>query len=68
MKKIEEKKYLGAPTPPEDETISLFPGLLANPDMVLRQLFQGAQVWKRNNHSDPDQPGSEVGKQMFFRD
>ena len=30
-----KKKYLGAPTPPEDEAISLFAGLLANPDMVL---------------------------------
>jgi hypothetical protein len=37
MKKIEEKKYLGAPTPPEDEAICLFAGLLANPDMVLSQ-------------------------------
>jgi hypothetical protein len=34
MKKI-EKKNLGVPTPPEDETIYLFPGLLPNPDMVL---------------------------------
>ena len=33
MKKI----YLGAPTPAEDEAISLFAGLLANPDMVLSQ-------------------------------
>ena len=30
-----KKNYLGAPTPPEDEAISLFAGLLANPDMVL---------------------------------
>ena len=35
MKKIEGKKYLGAPTPPEDEVICLFAGLLANPDMPL---------------------------------
>ena len=35
MKKIEEKKYLGDPTPPEDEVICLFAGLLADPDMVL---------------------------------
>jgi hypothetical protein len=35
MKKIEGKKYLGAPTPPEDEAICLFAGLLANPDMPL---------------------------------
>ena len=35
MKKIEEKKDLGVPTPPEDETICLFAGLLANPDMPL---------------------------------
>ena len=34
MKKM-KKKYLGAPTSPEDEAISLFAGLLANPDMVL---------------------------------
>ncbi len=27
------KKYLGAPTSPEDEAICLFAGLLANPDM-----------------------------------
>ncbi len=37
MKKIEKKKHLGAPTPPEDEVICLFAGLLANPDMVLIQ-------------------------------
>ena len=36
MKKIEEKKYLGDPTPPEDEVICLFAGLLPRPDMVLR--------------------------------
>ena len=35
MKKIERKKYLGAPTPPQDQTISVFAGLLPNPDMVL---------------------------------
>ena len=35
MKKIERKKHLGAPTPPEDETICLFAGLFANPDMSL---------------------------------
>ena len=35
MKKIEGKKYLDAPTPPEDEAICLFAGLLANPDMPL---------------------------------
>ena len=35
MKKNREKKYLGAPTPPEDEAICLFAGLLVNPDMVL---------------------------------
>ncbi len=33
--KNREKKYLGAPTTPEDETICLFAGLLSNPDMVL---------------------------------
>ncbi len=38
MKKIEGKKYLGAPTPPEDESICLFAGLLANPDMPLSLL------------------------------
>ena len=38
-KKIEKKKYLGAPTPPEDEAICLFAGLLANPDMPLSLLF-----------------------------
>ena len=37
MKKIEGKKYLGAPTPPEDEAICLFAGLFANPDMPLSQ-------------------------------
>ena len=35
IKKIEKKKYLGAPTPPEDEVICLFAGFLPNPDMVL---------------------------------
>ena len=30
-----EKKYLGVPTPPEDEVICMFAGLLDNPDMVL---------------------------------
>ncbi len=37
FKKIKnrEKKNLGAPTPPEDEAICLFAGLLANPDMPL---------------------------------
>ena len=39
-KKNREKKYLGAPTPPEDEAISLFAGLLANPDMVLSQTYR----------------------------
>ena len=39
MKKIEEKKDLGVPTPPEDETICLFAGLLANPDMPLIHLI-----------------------------
>jgi hypothetical protein len=34
-KKIEEKKYLGPPTPPEDESSFLFGGLLTNPDMPL---------------------------------
>jgi hypothetical protein len=34
-KTIEEKKYLGAPTPPEDQVILLFTGLLTNPDMLL---------------------------------
>ena len=38
MKKIEGKKYLDAPTPPEDEAICLFAGLLANPDMPLSLL------------------------------
>ena len=33
--KNREKKYLGDPTPPEDEAICLFAGLLTNPDMVL---------------------------------
>ncbi len=36
-KKSRKNKYLGAPTPPEDEAICLFAGLLANPDMVLSQ-------------------------------
>ena len=35
IKKIEDKKYLGPPTPPEDESSFLFAGLLANPDMTL---------------------------------
>ena len=35
IKKIEKKKYLGAPTPPEDQVIWLFAELLANPDMPL---------------------------------
>jgi hypothetical protein len=30
-KKIEKKKYLGAPTPPEDEAICLFAGLFYYP-------------------------------------
>ena len=34
-KKNRGKKYLGAPTPPEDKAICLFPGFLPNPDMVL---------------------------------
>jgi hypothetical protein len=34
-KKIEKKKYLGAATPPEDQAIWLFAGLIANPDMPL---------------------------------
>ena len=38
MKKIEGKKYLDAPTPPEDEVIGLFAGLLSNPDMSLSRL------------------------------
>ena len=33
--KKSKKIYLGAPTPPEDEAICLFAGLLANPDMPL---------------------------------
>ena len=33
--KTRKKKYLGAPTPPEDEEIHLFAGLLVNPDMIL---------------------------------
>ena len=35
-KKIKKSrgKYLGAPTPPEDQSIRLFAGLLPNPDMV----------------------------------
>ena len=33
----DEKKYLGAPTPPEDLVIFLFGGLIVNPDMVLIQ-------------------------------
>ena len=33
--KKSRKKNLGAPTPPEDEAICLFAGLLANPDMPL---------------------------------
>ena len=36
MKKKSREKYLGAPTPPEDQAICLFAGLLANPDMTLR--------------------------------
>ena len=36
MKKIEKKKYLGGPTPPEDQPSFLFAGLLANPDMPRR--------------------------------
>ncbi len=35
IQKIEEKKCLGAPTPPEDQVICLFAGLLVNPDMTL---------------------------------
>ena len=35
--KNREKKYLGAPTPPEDQAIFLFAELLANPDMPLSQ-------------------------------
>jgi hypothetical protein len=34
MKKSGEKS-LGAPTPPEDQVIFLFAGLLANPDVPL---------------------------------
>jgi hypothetical protein len=34
-KKIKEKKCFGAPTTPEDQTICLFAGLLANPDVTL---------------------------------
>ena len=37
-KKKSRKNTLGAPTPPEDETICLFARLLANPDMVLSQI------------------------------
>ena len=44
IKKIEKKKYLGAPTPPEDEAICLFAGLLANPDMVLSRLIR-QKLW-----------------------
>ena len=33
--KNREKKCLGAPTPPEDQAICLFAGLLANPDVTL---------------------------------
>ena len=33
--KSREKKCLGVPTPPEDQVIFLFPGLLANPDIPL---------------------------------
>jgi hypothetical protein len=39
-KKSRKKKYLGAPTPPEDEEICLFAGLLANPDIVLSLEYQ----------------------------
>ena len=35
LKKIEGKKRLGAPTPPEDQAICLFAGLLDNPDVPL---------------------------------
>ena len=33
--KNRKKDYLGAPTPPQDQTICLFAGLLGNPDMLL---------------------------------
>ena len=36
-KKKWKKNNLGAPTPPEDEVICLFPGLLTNPDMSLNR-------------------------------
>ena len=46
--KKSRKKNLGAPTPPEDEAICLFAGLLANPDMPLSphgtQCIRGCSV------------------------
>ena len=38
FKKNQEKKYLGDPTPPEDQVICLFAGFLTNSDMVLSLL------------------------------
>jgi hypothetical protein len=46
LEKNRGKKYICAPTPPEDQAICLFAGLIVNPDMPL-SLLKNASVQVR---------------------
>ena len=44
IKKTEKKKRLGALTPPEDQAICLFAGLLANPGSSCHLAYRGGDL------------------------